>query len=76
MDDKAYHEADSEVIGMVNRGAGPGGELPTVTLTFIPSDRADRVSALDARIQHLRRIAPYVGAALIAFVSVLIGITI
>lgn len=73
MDDKAYRDADREVIGMANRGAGPGGELPAVSLTFIPSDRADRVSALDARLQHLRRIAPYVGAAFIAFVSVLIG---
>jgi hypothetical protein len=66
MSEYEYRNADYEVIRMVNRGHGPGGELPSVALSFIPKDRADRVAALDHRIQQLRAATPYlmIGACL------------
>lgn len=62
MSEREFMDADYEVISMVNRGHGPGGQLPTLALTFIPSDRADRVNALDHRIQQMQKAAPYLVA--------------
>lgn len=59
MSEREFMEADREVIGMVNRGHGPGGELPSVTRTFIPSDRVEKAEALDRRIMQLQAAAPY-----------------
>ena len=70
MSEKEYQNADYEVIGMVNRKAG---QLPRKSLTFIPTERAERVEALDRRIQQFRKVAPYVCAALIAIISMMIG---
>lgn len=70
MSEKEYQNADYEVIGMVNRKAG---QLPRKSLTFIPTERAERVEALDRRIRQFRKIAPYVGAVLIAAISMMIG---
>lgn len=55
MSDKAYMDADYEVISMVNRKAGPGGELPSRVIHFIPEETADFVLAIDKRIQQLRK---------------------
>lgn len=60
MSDREYMAADREVIGMVNRGHGPGGELPSVTRTFIPSDRVEKAEALDRRIMQLQAATPYI----------------
>lgn len=60
MEDKEYRDADYEVISMVNRGHGPGGELPRVPLTFIPSDRVAKAEALDRRILQLQAATPYI----------------
>jgi hypothetical protein len=67
MSEREYLAADYEVIRMVNRGPGPGGELPSVTRTFIPSDRVAKAEALDRRIQQLQAAAPYLmtGACLL-----------
>lgn len=73
MDDREYMNADYEVISMVNRGRGPGGQLPSVALTFIPSARADRVEALDHRIQQLQRVLPYISAAALLLSGLLLG---
>jgi len=73
MSDREFMDADYEVIRMVNRGHGPGGELPSVALTFIPSARADLVEALDHRIQQVRRILPYLCAATLLLSGLLIG---
>lgn len=73
MFEKDYMDADYEVISMVNRKRGPGGQLPGKQLTFIPSERAERVEALDLRIQQIKKIMPFVGAGGIALVSFLIG---
>ena len=74
MNEREFMDADYEVIRMVNRKAGPGGQLPCATLTFIPSDRAERVEALDHRIQQLRNAMPLlvVGACLLCW---LIGLS-
>ena len=60
MNEQNFMDADYEVISMVNRGRGDGGELPTVKLAFIPSDRADRVLELDRRIQAIREKSPLI----------------
>lgn len=73
MSEREYMDADYEVIRMVNRGHGPGGELPSVALSFIPSDRAALVEALDRRIQQVRRILPYVCAATLLLTGLLLG---
>lgn len=67
MSERDYMNADYEVISMVNRGHGPGGELPSMPLTFIPKDRVERTEALDRRIQQLRALTPYfmIGACLL-----------
>lgn len=69
MSEREYMDADYEVISMVNRGHGPGGELPSVTRTFIPSDRVEKVEALDRRIQQLQKATPYIatGACLLCW---------
>ena len=73
MFDNDYMDADYEVISMVNRKRGPGGQLPRKTVTFIPAERAERVEALDLRIQQMQKIMPFVGAGAIALGSFLIG---
>ena len=55
MSDKAYMDADYEVISMVNRKAGRGGELPGKVIHFIPEETADTVLAIDKRIQQIRQ---------------------
>lgn len=67
MSEREYMDADYEVISMVNRGHGPSGELPSVTRTFIPSDRVAKAEALDRRIMQLQAATPYIltGACLL-----------
>lgn len=55
MSDQQYMDADREVIGMVNRKAGSGGQLPGKVIHFIPEETADTVLAIDKRIQQIRR---------------------
>lgn len=71
MNEQSFIDADYEVINMVNRGHGSGGELPSVKLSFIPADRADRVLALDQRIQKLRQFSPLIAAAMVLMSFVL-----
>ena len=55
MSDNAYMDADYEVISMVNRKAGRGGELPGKVIHFIPEETAPQVLAIDKRIQQIRQ---------------------
>lgn len=73
MFEQDYIDADYEVISMVNRKRGPGGELPSKKITFIPAQRAEMVVALDLRIQQMKKIMPFVGAGVIALITFLIG---
>ena len=73
MNEQNFMDADYEVISMVNRGHGVGGELPAVKLAFIPSDRADRVMELDRRIQAIREKSPLI-AAVAVVLAFLIGL--
>ena len=70
MSEREYRIADDQVIRMVNRKAS---RLPSKMVTFIPTERVERVEALDLRIQQLQKITPYAGAAILAIVSLLIG---
>ena len=73
MNEQSFIDADYEVISMVNRGRGAGGELPTVKMAFIPSDRADRVLELDQRIQAIREKSPLIATVLVVL-AFLIGL--
>lgn len=55
MSEKQYRDDDYEVISMVNRKAGRGGELPGKAIHFIPEETAPHVLAIDRRIQQIRR---------------------
>ena len=74
MSDMEYQDADYQVIQMVNRGRGPGGQLPCKTLHFIPEERAESVLALDERIQKVRQVAVPVLFALGLFFGFLAGL--
>lgn len=67
MSEKAYLDADYEVISMVNRARND--RLPRKTLTFIPTDRAEHVEAIDNRIQQIREHMPQIatGAVILSF---------
>lgn len=69
MSDKAFHEADMEVIHMVNRRKEQSGQLPGKVIHYIPEDRAGRVLDLDERLEKLRNSIPalLVGAATLFF---------
>jgi hypothetical protein len=73
MSDREYMDADYEVIGMVNRGHGPGGELPCVALSFVPADRAERVAALDRRLQLMQKVFPWASAAALILSGIALG---
>ncbi len=74
MSEKQYMDADYEVISMVNRKRGPGGQLPKKVLHFIPEDRADSVLKLDDRIQKVREMMPAIVTGAIVF-SFILGLS-
>lgn len=72
MSEQEYMNSDFEVISMVNKGRGPGGELPCKVIHFVPEERADSVLALDARIQKVRKAMPLIlfgASVLFAFIA-------
>lgn len=73
MNERDYMNADYEVIRMVNKGRGPGGELPSVALTFIPKERVEHVEAMDLRIEQIRNAMPYVSAAALLLLGFILG---
>lgn len=73
MSEKEFLDADYEVIGMVNRGHGPGGQLPSKVVHFIPEERADTVLALDERIHKLQKALPGILFGLILLFTFLAG---
>lgn len=74
MNEPIYLDVEYESIRTIfnNRGA-KANQLPRKTITFIPSDRADRVLALDQRIQVLQKWAPVILGTTLALVSFLLG---
>ena len=76
MSDKQYMDADYEVISMVNRGRGNGGELPCKVIHFIPEDNAKTVLALDTRIRQFQKAMPYIAAGAAALLSFIVGLAI
>ena len=75
MSDKQYMDADYEVISMVNRKAGRGGQLPGKTLHFIPEETAPIVLEIDRRIQQIREHIPVIATAVVAL-AFLIGLAV
>lgn len=76
MSDQYYMDADYEVISMVNRGRGAGGELPAKVVHFIPEENAKTVLALDARIRKAKAAMPYIAVGAAALMSFIIGLAI
>lgn len=76
MSDKQYMDADWEVISMVNKGRGKGGELPGKAVHFIPEKNAERVLALDNRLQQAQKAMPYIMAGVSALMGLVIGLAI
>ena len=75
MSEKQYMDADYEVISMVNRKRGPGGQLPSRVVHFIAEDDAPRILEIDRRIQNLREhsfliVMAFVGLAFLLGLSV------
>lgn len=75
MSEKAYMDADYEVISMVNRKAGRGGQLPGKAIRFIPEETAPTVLAIDRRIQQIREHMPVIATAVVAL-AFLIGLAV
>ncbi len=73
MNEQEYMDADFEVISMVNKGRGPGGQLPRKSLHFIPEERADTVLALDERIQKVQKAMPLIMCGTIALFAFVAG---
>lgn len=61
MNEPIYMDAEYESIRTIMNSRGTGGnQLPGKPVAFIPAERADRVLELDARIQTIQKIAPFV----------------
>lgn len=73
MSEKEYLDADYEVISMVNRGRGLGGQLPAKVVHSVPEERADLVLALDERIRKIQKALPLIVLAAIIFFTFLAG---
>lgn len=76
MSDQYYMDADYEVISMVNRGRGAGGELPAKVVHFIPEENAKTVLALDARIRKAKAALPYIAFCATVLLAFIIGMAI
>lgn len=63
MSDKAFHEADMEVIRMVNNRHKQAGQLPNKAIHYIPEERAEQVLDLDIRLEKLRNSIPALAVA-------------
>lgn len=68
-----YVDAEYESIRTIMKSRGQNaGQLPGKAIRFIPDERADRILALDARVEVLKKIAPYVGAAMALIVGLML----
>ena len=70
-----HMDADYEVISMVNRKAGRGGELPGKAVHYIPEENAAAVLGINHRVQQIRKHMPVIatGTVILAF---LIGLSV
>ena len=75
MSDKAYMDADQEVISMVNRKAGRGGELPGKVARYIPEQDAPVVMGIANRVQQIRDHMPVIVTAFVV-IAFLIGLSV
>lgn len=73
MFEQDYMDADYEVIQMVNRKRGPGGQLPRKAVTFIPQERAKRVEAMDRRIEKIRKAMPWISVVASSLIGLIVG---
>jgi hypothetical protein len=58
MSELQYHQADMEVIAMVNNRKNRAGCLPVKAIHYIPEERAPQVLDLDMRLEKLRNSIP------------------
>lgn len=71
--ERAYMDADNEVISMVNRKKDNSGQLPRVTMHFVPAERAETVLALDERIQSMKNALPWMVTGAIGVLCFILG---
>ena len=65
MKEEMYIDDEYESIRQIMRSRGQNaGQLPGRVVRFIPDSRADKILALDNRVEQMKRIAPFVGLAL------------
>lgn len=68
-----YMDAEYESIRTIMESRGcNAGQLPGKVIRFIPESRADRILALDARVEVLKKFAPWVGAAMALIVGLML----
>ena len=58
-----YDQEYADIRAMMDRRGTSAGQLPGKVIRYIPETRADAILALDDRIQTMKKIAPYIGAA-------------
>ena len=58
MSEQQFHQADMEVISMVNNRRAEAGQLPGKAIHYIPEQRAAVVLDLDKRIEKFRNVLP------------------
>jgi len=75
MSEQAYMDADYEVIRMVNRKAGRGGELPGKVVRYIQEQDAPAVLGIAHRIQQIRDHMPVIVTAFVV-IAFLIGLSV
>lgn len=70
MNEPLYQDSEYESIRSIFDSRGNNqGQLPGKRVAFIPAERADKVLALDERIQTIQKLTPYIvgGAIILAF---------
>lgn len=68
-----YVDAEYESIRTIMESRGRNtGKLPGKVIRFIPESRADQILALDARVEVLKKFAPWVGAAMALIVGLML----
>ena len=75
MSEQQFHQADMEVISMVNNRRAEAGQLPGKAIHFIPEETAPVVLEIDRRIQQIREHMPVIATAAVAL-AFLIGLAV
>lgn len=73
MSEQQFHQADMEVISMVNNRRAEAGQLPGKAIHYIPEQRAAVVLDLDKRIEKFRNALPILAFWAIVLAALVVG---